>query len=237
MEKGLYLVKTIVGGCFLVVGFLIAGCNVDENVIVDEQPVNDQTIDSSPDTGEQSDSIVGENLLLNSSVEKWMTSPCEHPLDWCLPSGYCDKVKKNRDTVYIGQYSARMKALESGVTARIAQEVCISPGSKIRIQFKYYIAKWKTNGARTYCYFRTSSPGSKDISIAELRAFYTTDDYYIIRGGGKGLKYLPHDIGYWQTFDEVIDVPTNAYYFELGINSYFGTVLYVDDFYVVEINE
>jgi hypothetical protein len=129
-----------------------------------------------------------------------------------------------------------MKSPESGVTARVSQLVRIKPGGKIRIFFKYYVEEWNTNGARTYCYFRTGATESTSIPIAELRSFYSPDDYYIFRGGGRGIKYLPHELGYWQTFDEVINVPPNANYFEFGINSYFRTVLYVDDCYIVEVN-
>lgn len=221
-----------IGWCLLIVSFLVVGCTVDEQDITTEHPEIPQNTDSLPNN----DSIVGENLLLNGSVEEWNTIPCEYPKDWLIPSGYCNKVKRNGNIVFNGRYSAKMKALESGVTARVSQLVRINPGGKIRICFKYYVEEWKTNGARTYCYFRTGAPESTSIPIAELRSFYSSDDYYIIRGGGRGIKYLPHELGCWQTFDEVINVPPNANYFEFGINSYFGTVLYVDDCYVIEVN-
>lgn len=225
--------KIIVGWCLLIVSFLVVGCTVDENDVTTEQSGITQSTDSLPTI----DSIVGENLLLNGNVEEWNTITCEYPKDWLVPNGYCNKVKRNWNIVFNGRYSAKMKALESGVTARVSQLVRLNPGGKIRISFKYYVEEWKTNGARTYCYFQTGAAESTSIPIAELRSFYSSDDYYILRGGGRGINYLPHALGRWQTFDEVINVPPNANYFEFGINSYFGTVLYVDDCYIVEINK
>lgn len=237
MTKGVHNAIINVGLCLLIVCFLLVGCTEKENNITAEQHGISQTSDSLPNTDEYNDSVVGENLLLNNSVEEWDVEICEHPMLWLLPHGYCNKVTRNQNIVFNGRYSAKMKALESGVTARVSQLVRISPGSKIRIRFKYYVEEWKTNGARTYCYFRTGAAISTSISMTELRSFYSSDDYYIFRGGGRGIKFLPHILGRWQTFDEVLDVPPNANYFEFGINSYLGTVLYVDDCYVVEIKE
>ena len=41
----------------------------------------------------------------------------------------------------------------------------------------------------------------------------------------------------WQTFDETIVVLPTAHYFVFGVNSYFGTTIYVDDCWVTEVNE
>ena len=66
-------------------------------------------------------------------------------------------------------------------------------------------------------------------TVDELKAFYDTNTYYIIRGGGYGLSYFPHELNCWQTFDETIEVPATANYFVFGINSYYGTAIYIDD--------
>lgn len=181
------------------------------------------------------DSIAGVNILLNNGVETWQTHDCEYPLYWLPPHGYCNKVTQNWTVVFEGRYSAKMKALQTGVTARIAQLVKITPGCKIRIRFNYYVEQWKSNGARTYCYFRTGASENTSISIADLRSIYSNDEYYIFRGGGYGKAYLPHTTNKWLVFDETITVPPNANYFEFGINSYLGTVIYVDNFYVVKV--
>lgn len=34
----------------------------------------------------------------------------------------------------------------------------------------------------------------------------------------------------WQTFDETVEVPPTAHYFVFGVNSYFGTTIYVGYF-------
>lgn len=201
---------------------------MDEGENNEGRPVTDSA-DSLPHND-----VYGENLLLNNSVEKWDMEICEHPLNWLLPHGYCNKVTRSSVLVFEGKYSARMKALEKGSTARIAQLVQITPGSKIRIRFNYYVVQWKANGARTYCYFRTDSQESTNISIAELRSIYTNEEYYIIRGGGYGEMYLPHTTDTWLVFDETITAPNTANYFEFGVNSYYGTVIYIDDFYISE---
>ena len=69
-----------------------------------------------------------------------------------------------------------------------------------------------------------------------MRDFYGKDGYYIIRGGGYGKTYLSHDLDVWQTFDETILIPPTTEYFVFQINSYYGTIMYVDDCYVMDIN-
>ena len=39
----------------------------------------------------------------------------------------------------------------------------------------------------------------------------------------------------WQTFDETVEVPPTAHYFVFGVNSYFGTTIYVDDCWVMDV--
>ena len=130
-----------------------------------------------------------------------------------------------------------MESLETGSTARVDQRVPVTPGSRIRIRFSYYVEQWKSKGARTYCYFRTRAAEASNISAEDLKDFYGQEAYYIIRGGGYGLTYLPHDLNVWQTFDETIEVPPTANYFVFGVNSYHGTIIYVDECYVIEVSE
>ena len=218
----------------LIFCLVVTSCTIDEDRINSEQQPID-SVDSLPSNDISNDSIIGENLLLNNGVEKWDMNFCEYPHKWLIPHGYCNKVTRNREIVLEGQYSAKMKALEPGVTARIAQLVKITPGCRIRIRFNYYVEQWKTNGARTYCYFRTGAAENTSISISDLREIYTNDEYYIFRGGGYGKAYLPHTLNAWLVFDETIIAPSNANYFEFGVNSYLVTVIYVDNFYVVEV--
>lgn len=215
----------------LIIFLFFVGCTRDENAILTREPTIDSVV-SSPNSN--IDWITGENLLLNNGVEIWNILGCVSPTDWLPPHGDCNKVTRNWNVVYEGRYSAKMKALEKGVSARIAQLVKITPGCKIRIRFNYYVEQWKTNGARTYCYFRTGPAENTSMSIADLRSIYSNDEYYIFRGGGYGKAYLPHTLDTWLVFDETITVPSNANYFEFGINSYLGTIIYVDNFYVVE---
>lgn len=97
--------------------------------------------------------------------------------------------------------------------------------------------QWKSKGARTYCYFRTDAAETYNISADELQAFYGKEQYYIIRGGGYGITYFPHDLNVWQTFDETVEVPPTAHYFVFGVNSYYGTTIYVDDCWVTDVTE
>lgn len=222
---------------FLVIfNIFFISCETDENRF-DINHTDSVSTDSTFNNEEPNDNIVGENILQNGSVEKWEMVACEHPTKWLLPSGNCNKVTRNQDVVHEGLYSAKMNVIEKGTTARVSQMIKVTPKSKIRIRFHYYVEQWKTNGARTYCYFRTGPQESTNISIEELRSIYSTAEYYIIRGGGLGKTYLPHNLMTWQVFDETISVPPNANYFEFGINSYLGTIVYVDDCYVIEKNE
>lgn len=216
--------------------FLIA-CNSDELDEIDPILINDN---SSRDNSGNDDIVdfYGSNILKNGGLEKWnslLSNYYDIPTDWGCHNN--SNVKKNMKIVCEGNYSARMSSLKTGSTARIDQNVPVTPESKIRICFKYYVEQWKTNGARTYCYFRTRSAESSNISINELKEFYSDEDYYIIRGGGRGIKYLPHDMEKWLTFDATIIVPPTATYFEFGINSYYGTTIYIDDCFVGEVLE
>lgn len=179
----------------------------------------------------------GVNLLINGGLEEWNI----FPMSYDMPNGwFCHNntnVRKEHTKVYEGYYSAKMQAQEKGKSAIIDQRIAVYPDQKIRIRFHYYVEQWKSKGARTYCYFRTDAAETYNISTDELQAFYGKDRYYVIRGGGKGLAYLPHDIGIWQIFDETIEVPPTAFYFVFGINSYYGTTIYVDDCWVIDVTE
>ena len=178
-----------------------------------------------------------QNLLQNGGLEKWswIAYPYDVPERW---SYYTDgNIKKNREVVYEGQYSAKMQSIEKGNTARIEQKIEVSPGHQLRIRFHYYVEQWKSKGARTYCYFRTESAEKYTISADDLQAFYGKATYYIIRGGGYNQTYLPHDLKTWLTFDETIEVPPSAQYFLFGVNSYYGTTIYVDDCWVIDVTE
>ncbi len=197
------------------------------------------SIDSSltPNNNEEPEVMYGCNLLKNGGLEDWEVVPIgmyDYIIDW-LPHNN-GNVKMEWVTVCEGKRSAKMKSLKTGSSARVDQCIPVIPGDRIRIRFNYFVEQWKTNGARTYCYFRTKAVESSTIPTDELKAFYSDNDYYVIRGGGYGIKYLPHSTGIWQTFDETIVVPPTANYFVFGVNSYYGTTIYIDDCYVgVEI--
>ena len=173
--------------------------------------------------------------MTNGGLEEWTRfwTP-EMPNGWSLPSN--EYVKQNRDVICEGKSSAKMQSAESGKTARLEQIVQVSPNQKIRIRFRYHIEKWKSKGARTYCYFRTRAAEASNISADELQSFYDKNTYYIIRGGGYGKTYFSNTSNVWQTFDEVIIVPPAATYFAFGINSYYGTIIYVDDCWVTNMS-
>lgn len=232
---------------FLVAIALYVSCTPDDYVPpqsghTPQEEITDSIInDSIPIGGDDDDTIplVQENLLLNGGLELWMdpqvVDPFDVPEHWSLHNNL--NVRKNSTIVSEGIYSAKMESLETGSTARVDQRVPVTPGSRIRIRFSYYVEQWKSRGARTYCYFRTRAAEASNISAEDLKDFYGQETYYIIRGGGYGLTYLPHDLNVWQTFDETIEVPPTANYFVFGVNSYHGTIIYVDDCYVIEVSE
>lgn len=189
----------------------------------DDEDIQEKT--SGVDNGSISEE---QNLLTNGGLEEWMNfNVPEMPKGWSLPSN--EFVRQNRIIVYEGGSSAKMQSLIKGNTARLEQAIPVEPNSKIRIRFHFYIEQWKPKGARTYCYFRTYAAKSSNISAKDLETIYDKDTYHIIRGGGYGLTYFMDSLNVWQTFDETIAVPDSATYFAFGINSYYGTIIYIDD--------
>lgn len=220
----LYLCYAVLCACMAVVG-----CSRDE---FDE---NTDRTDSVIDDDGGGDVVEGQNLLINGGLEWWNSSAVEKPEGWSVSNnGF---VRRDSATHFEGALSAKMKSEESGNTARLEQLIPVIPGQKIRIRFKFYIEQWKSKGARTYCYFRTRAAQASNLSADELHAFYSDAEYYIIRGGGYGLTYFPHELDVWQTFDGTITVPPSANYFVFGINSYQGTTIYVDDCSVAGVSE
>lgn len=205
---------------------LLGACLRDDG---DEAPTGTAAAASSVEDGYIYDRP---NLLENGGLEQWVITDYHQPEGWNKHKNL--NVVQDSIVVFEGNYSARMESQKSGSTARIDQKIPVTPGSRIRIRFSYFVEKWKKSGARTYCYFREQSTESSNIPASELQELYTNDEYHIIRGGGLGKTYLPHELGVWQTFDEAITVPPTATWFEFGVNSYFGTTIYVDDCHVIE---
>ena len=210
--------------------FVMLGCQTGEYELENAKPYDSRGTTFYNVTTER------ENLMVNGSLEEWvMFAPYDIPKGWGIFNNA--NVKKNHDVVYKGYYSAKMEARESESTAKVKQKVKVTPGQKIRIRFRYRFAKWKANGARTYCYFKTDATEDSDIPADVLRDFYGKDGYYIIRGGGYGKTYLSHDLDIWQTFDETILIPPTTEYFVFEVNSNYGTTLYVDDCWVMDVTK
>lgn len=239
----------ICGMVFFVISVLFISCEVDTNYVPIEEleteannAKNDSTsnwYDNSSINYSSDYDIAGSeeeiNLLVNGGMEKWQMFSYDIPDGWLCHNN--NNVRKEHKIVYEGQYSAKMQSRESGSTATVDQNIPVEPGGKIRIRFHYFVEQWKSKGARTYCYFRTRAAESSTISADELKEFYDKETYYVIRGGGYGLTYLPHDLNVWQVFDETIDVPPTATHFVFGVNSYYGTTIYVDDCWVIDVSE
>ena len=222
---------------------LLVGCNKQkyEDFIEPEQEPTNIIYSGSDDNGsgdndKNDNNNNGQNLLINGGLETWnnLFTPYDIPENWLCHNNY--NVRKNSDVVFEGYYSAEMQSLKKVSTARIDQVIPVTPNKKIRIRFHYIITQWKDKGARTYCYFRTRSAESSTISSDALKNFYDTNTLRIIRGGGYGLTYLPHELNKWLTFDEMIEVPPEANYFAFGINSYYETTMYVDDCWVTNVS-
>lgn len=219
--------------------FTSVGCGSEDYDILEEEPhTNSHTPSStnSKNQGSKSNETDEINMLTNGGLEEWSSfwTP-EMPKGWSLPSN--EYVIQNRTIVYEGNSSAKMQSEETGNTARLEQKIQVVPHEKIRIRFHYFIEQWKSKGARTYCYFRTRDAEASNISTDDLNSFYDKDTYYIIRGGGQGLTYFPYMLNVWQLFDETIEVPPTAYRFVFGINSYYGTTIYIDDCWIIDVTE
>ena len=227
--------------CIILLGMsvLFVSCKTDEynepiqTETNDKNGKNDTNKDNNDDDNISVGDNEGQNLLENGGLEEWIPLiSYDMPVNWLAHNNY--NVRKNRNVVFEGNYSAKMQSKETGSTATIDQRIPVKSGSSIRIRFHYYVEQWKDKGARTYCYFRTRAAEVSTIPADELKSFYDNKTYYIIRGGGYGLTYLPHELNVWQEFDETIEVPPTATYFVFGVNSYYGTTIYVDDCWVNE---
>lgn len=227
----------------LIILLLFAGCNKEKyEDFTEPEPINTLYYSDSDDNGsngndnneKNQNSNNEKNLLKNGGLEEWegFWTP-DMPKGWSLPSN--DYVKRNYSAVYEGKCSAIMRSLEKGKTARLEQAIPVTPQQKIRIRFHYAVTQWKDKGARTFCYFRTRAAEASSISAGVLQLFYDEPTYRIIRGGGYGLTYFPHELNKWLSFDETIEVPPTATYFAFGINSYYGTTLYVDDCWIIDV--
>lgn len=214
-------------GIMITICILLSGCSRDD---ITEKPsghTHSQEYNDSDTVGED-----GPNILQDGGIELWYDF-YHHPCDWAVSD--LRNVSQNKYIVYEGASSAKMKSAGEGVTTRISQVVPVVSGCKIRIRFRYFVEQWREKGARIYCYFRTRAAESSNISIGELRSFYSADEYYIFRGGGYGKRYLSGTLGCWQEFNETITVPPTASYLEFGVNSYYGVTMYLDDCYIGEI--
>ena len=216
----------------------LLACNKDNDDIAE---MNDGPLESfityTEENHQSSNSNEDQNLLQNGGLEEWYMFPYQYD----IPTGwFCHNntnVRKEHKNVFEGTFSAKMQAEEKGKSAIVDQIIAVCPGHQIQIRFHYFVEQWKSKGARTYCYFRTDAAEKYNISADDLQAFYGKATYYIIRGGGYNLTYFPHELNIWQTFDETIEVPPTANYFVFGINSYYGTTIYVDDCYVIDVTE
>ena len=232
-----FLVIMFYAGLLTLFGMTSCNSDSDEDITKDQlselqtKPIQEEA------NSDQIRSVSEENNLLeNGNLEQWiMLATYDTPSGWLSHNN--PNVKKNTTIVYEGNFSARMKSTESGSTARLDQRIAVTPTNTIRIRFHYYIEQWKAKGARTYCYFRTDAAEKYNIPTDSLYAFYDKNDYHIIRGGGYGKTYLADSLGVWLTFDETIQVPPTANYFVFGINSYYGTSLYIDDCSISDITE
>lgn len=168
------------------------------------------------------------NLLENYSFE---TTNFLYGIDAWRPYNN-PNVKLSKEHVYEGSRAAKMSSPEKGITAEIFQIVPVEPYSTIILRHHYYITNWKDGGARMYCYFRERQAEASNLSNDYLKQFYDANILRIIRGGGFGLTYFPHELNKWITFEEEITVPPDAHYFVFDIRSYYGTTLYVDDCFV-----
>ena len=123
-----------------------------ETGLTTQEEINDSIInDSIPISGDDNDTIhdtiplVAENLLLNGGLEQWvdplMVAPYDVPEHWFIHNNL--NVRKNNTIVSEGIFSAKMESLETGSTARVDQRVPVTPGSRIRIRFSYYVEQWK----------------------------------------------------------------------------------------------
>lgn len=155
-------------------------------------------------------------------------------IGWSLREHYGSIIREG-NRVCEGKYAVRMSSLRVGLTASISQKIRVMAGHNLRIRFHYYIEEPCTGTKpRMYCYFRDGN--LQNISNEVLSTFYDEATWGIIRGGGYGLSYFPLEYNDWKLFDYVIQVPTIADYFVFEIHTYAGTIMYVDDCWVVDLD-
>lgn len=177
------------------------------------------------------------NLLLNGNCEKWSSLFAMYKGDyleyWSLEE-HKGTVFRESEIVYEGNHSAKLCSHTPGITAFIKQTVDVVPTHRIRIFFRYRMEQTSGNGAKMHCYLKKSR--SKNIPNDILSTYYDDATWQIIRGGGEGISRFSDTEGEWKTFDYVITVPAIAHCFVFEIHSYAGSVFYVDDCYVVDLD-
>lgn len=193
---------------------------------------------STPSSPQEEEELVPfMNLLKNGNCEEWIGIPVFKSGDyldyWSLKDNK-GTVYKEGNTVYEGKYSAKLNSYRTGITSFISQTVRVKPGHRIRISFHYQMSYDSGTGARMYCYFRENR--SDNIPNHLLNTFYDKETMQVIRGGGYGIPKFTDTNGTWASFDYTIRVPAIANYFVFEIHSYAGTVFYVDDCYVVDVD-
>lgn len=176
------------------------------------------------------------NLLVNGNCEKWegrFVGQADYLCGWSLRS-HQGSVSEEHKIVYEGTASAKLCSPQKGITAFVSQKVPVTPGHRIRIAHHYLMDGESGSGARMYCYFRQNA--SSNISNSVLATFYDKNTLDIIRGGGYGVPGFSDTAGEWKSFDYSIRVPAIANYFVFEIHSYAGTTFYVDDCYVIDLD-
>lgn len=177
------------------------------------------------------------NLLVNGNCESWVSSYVTGSKDylkyWSVAE-HKGTLFRESEVVYEGHYSAKLCSYAPGITAFVRQTVDVVPTHRIRIFFRYRMDQTSGNGAKMHCYLRTNR--TQNIPNDVLSTYYDDATWGIIRGGGVGLNRFSDTGGEWKTFDYVITVPAIAHCFVFEIHSYVGSILYVDDCYVVDLD-
>lgn len=214
--------------CFSILFLIFILCNSCEKETVDI---------SNEDNAEKGELTQLMNLLTNGNCEEWVFYAGDKDGDyldgWSMEDNR-NAVHKEQIEVYEGKYSAKLCSPHTGITAFVSQRVDIASGHRLRIAFHYRMDYQSGTGARMYCYFRQGR--TSNIPDKVLYTFYDDATLNIIRGGGYGINKFGDTNGEWKMFDYTIQVPAIADCFVFEIHSYAGTVFYVDDCYVIDLD-
>lgn len=155
--------------------------------------------------------LKSQNLVLNPGLEEWTNSTT--PTGWTTFAN----VSQSISVVKSGSYCAKVTAGSS--TRNLDQSIAVTAGKTYVITMWYYVESGDGTDARIWSFWRNGTTNIDD-NVAELRL-------------GGGTLYF-NSKAEWQKYEVTVTAPAVATSLFLQVRTYSNSVVYWDDFSVVE---